>query len=199
MTDSRTRTVPRRSWRSLGTLPVVAAVLTALNGLFILLVAFGNITDYSTNQAFVQHVLSMDTTNFGGTPGQGLDPDVMWHAIADPVLQNIGYVLIILWESAAGVILAVGFGYWIAERGRGYRTARALSTIGLLMIAVLFMGGFIAIGGEWFQMWRSAAWNGEDAALRSAILAVASLVFVHLPSRHWHPDDAPAADPAARV
>ena len=175
-----------RGWRAMGGLPVVAAVLTALNGLFILLVAFGNFTDFGTNQSFVQHVLSMDTTNFGGTPGEGLDPAVMWRAITDPVLQNLGYIAIIVWESAAGIVLAVAVGYWIAERGRGYRTARALSTIGLLMIAILFMGGFIAIGGEWFEMWRSTAWNGEDAALRSAILAVASLVFVHLPSRRWH-------------
>lgn len=180
-----------RGWRSLGTLPVVAAVLAGLNGLFILLVAFGNITDYPTNQAFVQHVLSMDTTNFGGTPGEGLDPAVMWRAITDPVLQNIGYIVIIVWEAAAGILLAVGVGFWIAERGRGYRTARALSTIGLLMIVALFLGGFIAIGGEWFEMWRSTAWNGEDSALRSAILALTSLVFVHLPSRHWHPEDAP--------
>jgi predicted small integral membrane protein len=70
-------------------------------------------------------------------------------------------------------------------RGRGYRVARALSSIGLLMIVVLFMGGFIAIGGEWFQMWRSTAWNGEDAALRNAILALVSLVLVHLPSAPW--------------
>ena len=184
-----TDTTPVRGWRSLGTLPLVVAVLTALNGLFILLVAFGNITDFPTNQAFVQHVLSMDTTNFGGTPGEGLDPAVMWHAITDPVLQNLGYIAIIVWESAAGIVLAVAVGYWIAERGRGYRTARTLSTIGLLMIAILFIGGFIDIGGEWFMMWRSTAWNGEDSALRSALVALLALVFVHLPSKHW---DAPA-------
>ena len=196
MTSTTPATRPPRTWRSLGTLPVVAAVLAALNGLFVLLVAFGNITDFGTNQAFVQHVLSMDTTNFGGTPGEGLDPAVMWHAITEPVLQNIGYVLIIAWEAAAGIVLAVAFGYWIAERGRGYATARALTTIGLLMIVILFMGGFIDIGGEWFMMWRSTAWNGEDAALRSAILALASLVFVHLPSKHW---DEPAEEPLSRA
>jgi len=180
-----------RGWLGLGTLPFAAAILAAINGLYILLVAFGNITDFDTNQAFVQHVLSMDTTNFGGTPGEGLDPDVMWHAISDPVLQNIGYVAIIAWESLAGIVLAVAVGFWIKERGRGYVVARALTTIGLLMIVILFMGGFITVGGEWFQMWRSTSWNGEDAALRNAILALASLIVVHLPSRSWaRADDA---------
>jgi len=31
-------------------------------GLLVSLVAFGNLTDYETNFAFVQHVLTMDTT-----------------------------------------------------------------------------------------------------------------------------------------
>ena len=61
MTNSRTVTLHSR-YRAVGTLPVVCAVLVALNGLYVLLVAFGNITDYSANAAFVQHVLAMDTT-----------------------------------------------------------------------------------------------------------------------------------------
>ncbi len=185
---------PRRArWLSLGALPVVAAVLVAINALDILLVAFGNITDYGTNLAFVQHVMSMDTTNFGAAQGTDLDPNVMWHAITSPVLQHIGYVLIIAWEAAAGIVLAVAFAYWIRERGQGYRVARVLSTIGLLMIVLLFAGGFIAVGGEWFQMWRSTAWNGEDPALRNSLLALLALVFVHLPSRHWTHRDQPEA------
>jgi len=36
------------------------AMIAAI-ALFATLVAFGNITDYGTNLAFVQHVLSMDT------------------------------------------------------------------------------------------------------------------------------------------
>ncbi len=184
-------------WLALGTLPVVAAVLVGINALDILLVAFGNITDYGTNLAFVQHVLSMDTTNFGAAQGTDLDPNVMWHAIDNPVLQQIGYVLIIAWETATGILLAVAFAFWIRERGRGYRVARALSTIGLLMIALLFMGGFIAIGGEWFQMWRSTAGNGEDAALGSTIPAVFALVFVYLPSRSWGRADEPQEPTAA--
>src|ERR1700712_1559927 len=67
--------VPRRQrWMAMDTLFTVGGVLLGLNALHILLVAFGNITDFATNQAFVQHVLSMDTTNFGAPEGQGLDP-----------------------------------------------------------------------------------------------------------------------------
>ena len=44
------------------------AAITALTGitaLYMGLVVFGNITDYETNHAFVQHVFAMDTTGYG--------------------------------------------------------------------------------------------------------------------------------------
>ena len=104
-----------------GTLPVVAAVLVFLNGLYILIVAFGNITDFGTNREFVQHVLSMDTTNFGAEPGTGLDNDVMWRAIENETIQDMAYVGLIAWESATALILMAATALWVRERGTGYR------------------------------------------------------------------------------
>jgi predicted small integral membrane protein len=180
---------PRRaSWLNLGTLPVAAAVLVALNGLYVLIVAFGNITDFGTNQAFVHHVLSMDTTNFGKPQGTDLDPHVMWRAITSPVIQNIAYVALIAWEVATAVVLIVAVVLWIRERGRGFVRARRLSSIGLGMLLLLFFGGFIVAGGEWFQMWTSTAWNGEDPAFRNSVLALLALVVIHLPSKSWSDD-----------
>lgn len=183
-----TTTPERRTWwQALGSLPFVVFVLVACNALYISLVAFGNITDYDTNYAFVQHVLSMDTTNFGGEAGTGLDPDIMWRAITDPVMWNIGYIGIIVWESIAGVVLIAASILWLrafAKRG-SYETPKALSTIGLLMIVVLFFAGFIAIGGEWFSMWRSDAWNGEETAFRNCVLAVLTLVLIHTTAQAW--------------
>jgi predicted small integral membrane protein len=178
----------RSSWLNLGTLPVAAAVLVALNGLYVLIVAFGNITDFGTNQAFVHHVLSMDTTNFGKPQGTGLDPHVMWRAITSPVVQNIAYVALIAWEVATAIVLLVAVVLWIRERGRGYVTARRLSSIGLAMLLLLFFGGFIVAGGEWFQMWTSTAWNGEDPAFHNSVLALLALVVIHLPSKSWSDD-----------
>ena len=169
----------------LGSLPVAAALLVALNGLYIAFVAFGNITDFGTNQAYVQHVLAMDTTNFGAEPGTNLDPDVMWRAITNETVQDIVYVGIIAWETFTALVLVAAVIFWVRERGAGYRTARALSTVGLLMLLLLFFGGFIAIGGEWFQMWKSDAWNGLDPAFRNSVLALLALVLVHIPSPHW--------------
>lgn len=172
----------RSRWMVLGTMSTAGGVLIALNALFILLVAFGNVTDFATNQAFVHHVLAMDTANFGSLPGQGLDPSVLWHAVESRPLQTAAYVAIIAWEVLAGLALGVATALWFAGSQRRRTTARALATIGLAMTVILFVGGFLAIGGEWFQMWRSADWNGSDAAFRSAGLALLALLVVHHPS-----------------
>jgi predicted small integral membrane protein len=170
------------AWTRWGSLPFAAAILVALNGLYVAFVAFGNITDFGTNQPFVQHVLSMDTTNFGAEPGTNLDDDVMWRAIENETIQNIAYIALIAWEALTAVVLLGSLVYWVRGRQDGYVRARAASTIGLLMLVALFFGGFIAIGGEWFQMWKSEAWNGLDPAFRNSVLAMITLVVVQMAS-----------------
>ena len=49
------------------------------------------------------------------------------------------------------------------------------------MIVLLFFGGFIDVGGEWFQMWRSTTWTGLDTAFRNAVFAIATLILIQLP------------------
>jgi predicted small integral membrane protein len=138
-----------------GTLSLAATLLTATIALYMALVAFGNITDFGTNQQFVRHVLAMDTTF--------KDEDLMWRAITNQGLQDAAYVGIIVWETVAALVLI--YGSWLWARRDDLR-ARRMSTYGLLMVMLLFGAGFIAIGGEWFSMWQSEDWNGLDAATR---------------------------------
>ena len=150
--------------------PHAATLLTATVALYIALVAFGNITDFGTNQQFVRHVLAMDTTF--------KDDDLMWRAITNTGLQDAAYIAIIVWETVAALVLIAGTWFWAR---RSYALARQLSTYGLLMLMLLFGAGFIAIGGEWFSMWQSKTWNGLDAATRVLVLSGFALLVVHLP------------------
>ncbi|MFG3280671.1 DUF2165 domain-containing protein [Streptomyces sp. NPDC048111] len=157
-------------------LPLAAGLLTATVALYMALVAFGNITDFDTNRQFVQHVLAMDTTF--------KDPDLMWRAITSRALQDIAYVLIIIWESVAALVLvvaSVGWARGLRGGAAGPARARRLATVGLVMVLLLFGAGFIAVGGEWFAMWQSKSWNGLDAAARNFMMAGVVLVIVHLP------------------
>jgi predicted small integral membrane protein len=162
-----------------GTLPFVVAVLTLITAAYYTLVAFSNITDFGTNQEFVKHVFAMDTT-FN-------DPDVTWRKITSEAIQNIAYVLIIAWEVLTALVLIWAFVTWVGalRAGGGYDRARRLSTLGWTMVLLLFAGGFIVIGGEWFVMWQSSDWNGLDPALQNVIIAGLALILAHLPSREW--------------
>src|SRR5882757_8511827 len=151
-------------------LPLASALLTATVALYITLVAFGNITDFGTNQQFVRHVLAMDTTF--------KDDDLMWRAITSHALQDAAYVAIIAWETIAALVLIAGTYLWAR---RDDTRARSVSTLGLLMLLLLFGAGFIGIGGEWFSMWQSGDWNGLDAAMRVFLLSGVVLVVIHLP------------------
>ncbi|WP_172383696.1 DUF2165 domain-containing protein [Streptomyces sp. MNP-20] len=190
-TDAGERTKRRHEGTGIGTPAVAAAVLTGVVALYIALVAFGNITDFDSNQQFVRHVLAMDTTF--------KDDDLMWRAVESRALQDAAYVAIIAWETLAALTLIAGTALWIAGlrgRGDGYARARRVSTTGLLMLVLLFGGGFIGIGGEWFAMWQSEDWNGLDAATRVVTLCGIALLVVHLPFVGRRSSGADGADPA---
>ncbi|MCE6994293.1 DUF2165 domain-containing protein [Saccharothrix sp. S26] len=151
-----------------GSLRAAVTALTGITALYMGLVVLGNVTDYDTNHAFVQHVLAMDTT-FGS-------PNTSWRAITSPAAVTAVYVLIILWEAVTALVLVAGLVAWLRRREE---VARRLSSTGWVMQVLLFGGGFIAIGGEWFLMWQSKEWNGLSAAFQNFVVAALGLVLLH--------------------
>ncbi len=102
-------------------------VMCVALGLFCLLVAFDNITDYTTNYLFVQNVMSMDTT-FPGT-------ELRYRAITNPTLWQLAYAMIIAAEAATGALFLIGaFRLWqvrdapgeMFNRAKAYAIAAAL-------------------------------------------------------------------------
>jgi predicted small integral membrane protein len=176
--------VPRRPSHLLAlcTLPISAAVMTVLVALYLVLVTFGNITDFGTNLAFVQHVLAMDTTFH--------DPDLMWRSITSPVAQHVAYLAVISWEALTSAVLVWAAVLWsLALRHGSFGRARGAATLGYLMALALWVGGFLAIGGEWFAMWQSKQWNGLAPALQNTVVTSIGLVLTQLPSREWDAAD----------
>jgi predicted small integral membrane protein len=147
--------------------------LTLTLGLYFVLVAFGNITDYGTNFQFVKHVLNMDS----------LPPDshVAWRAINSELIDHLTYGVNIAWEAIAGVLSALG-GIRMALRLKSpeFGEAKTYAIAGLWTGMLLWSLAFITIGGEWFMMWESATWNGELAALRMFTLNGMLLLFLQL-------------------
>ena len=61
-----------------------------------------------------------------------------------------------------------------------FQRAKGITALGDMFGFGLWFVGFMGVGGEWFAMWQSADWNGQDAAFRfyMTILAVAIYVFL---------------------
>lgn len=61
-----------------------------------------------------------------------------------------------------------------------FARAKAVTALGVLLGFGLWFIGFMVVGGEWFAMWQSDVWNGQDAAFRFTIVILAVGVFVLL-------------------
>jgi predicted small integral membrane protein len=150
--------------------------MVAAIALFATIVAFGNITDYGTNLAFVQHVLSMDTIFERST--------IRYRAITSPTLQQLAYAVIIATEALTAVLCWIGAWALSAKRradARAFNGAKTFAVAGLALGFLLWQVGFMTLGGEWFGMWQSKSWNGVPDAFRFVMVIMAVLIFVALP------------------
>jgi len=143
------------------TIRLAKTLLLAAMGLFFTLVVFNNVTDFDSNYQFVRHVLLMDST-FPGNRG-------MWRAVASPALHLLFYGSIILWEALNAVLC-----WWGAVRllralrapAAEFARAKAVGVAALTAGMLLWFVAFLSVGAEWFLMWQSKLWNGQDAAFR---------------------------------
>jgi predicted small integral membrane protein len=143
---------------------------------FAFLVTFGNLTDYGTNFQFVRHVMSMDTTFANNA--------AMYRAITTPWMWHAGYALIIAGEALTCLfLLAGGIRLMLAIRlaAPEFQRKKDLALVGCTLGFAVWFFGFMVVGGEWFLMWQSATWNGQQSAFRFYMTILAVLIFVMQP------------------
>jgi len=149
--------------------------------LFYTILVLNNITDYGSNYEFVRHVLMMDST-FPGNHG-------MWRAINSPVVHHGFYNGIIVWESVTMLLC-----WWGGVRLlKSYRadTAQFAAALNVAVIALttsllMWLVAFLDVGGEWFLMWQSRIWNGQEAAFQ--MFTIVGVVLLVLVQREPNPD-----------
>ena len=141
---------------------------------FAALCAGDNVWDYGANFDFVRHVLSMDTTFH--------DPLIMGRAVTAPALWHAGYWLIITGEALTGLLFALGASaMWQARHASAtaFQRAKHWSVAGALAGFLVWFFGFVVVGGEWFAMWQSRIWNGQEGAFRFYLTILAVLIYVN--------------------
>jgi len=155
-------------------LRVSKAVLVLAIAFFYTILVLNNITDYGSNYEFVRHVLMMDST----FPGNHL----MWRAFSSPRVHTVFYIGIIAWESVT-MVLCWWAGVRLLKSYRGDReqfdAALNVAVIALTTSLLMWLVAFLDVGGEWFLMWQSRIWNGQEEAFRMfTIVGVVFLVVV---------------------
>jgi predicted small integral membrane protein len=140
------------------------------------LVVFNNTTDYSPNFQFIRHVLMMDST-FPNNAG-------MWRAINSPAIHTVFYITVIGWETVTMILCWWG-GVRLARSLRvaagDFQRAKNVAVAGLTVGLLLWLVAFLTVGAEWFLMWQSATWNGQEAAFR--MFTVVGIVLILLVQR----------------
>ena len=151
-------------------------VMTAALAAFAFIVTYDNLIDYGSNYEFVKHVLSMDTT----FPGNKL----MGRAIASPALWTVGYAGIIAGEGLTSLLLGIGaISMFLAMQApaTGFQRTKVWVVTGVTLGFLVWFFGFMVVGGEYFAMWQSKTWNGQEAAFRFYMTMLAVLIFVMQP------------------
>jgi predicted small integral membrane protein len=158
------------------TLRTCKTLLVFAVAIFYSFVVLNNTTDYNSNYQFVRHVMMMDST-FPGNHG-------MWRAVNSPALHTAFYLSIIAWETVTmvlcwwgGVVMARA----LKESAVEFHRAKDVAIVALTVSLLMWLVAFLSVGGEWFLMWQSKAWNGQDAAFRMFTVVGIVLVLVAQP------------------
>ena len=147
--------------------------LLAAVAFFFTLVVFNNTTDYNSNFQFVRHVLMMDST-FPANRG-------MWRALNPAWIHAFFYGSIIATEAAIAVLSWWGVVRLLQARHSpqvDFQRAKDIGIAALTLGCLLWSVAFISIGGEWFLMWQSKSWNGQDAAFRMFTILALTLLYL---------------------
>jgi predicted small integral membrane protein len=164
------------------TLRAVKLALVFAVALYYTVLVFNNTTDFDSNYQFVRHVLMMDST-FPGNRG-------MWRALNQPAWHTVFYLSIIAWEFVTMILCWWG-GWRLARELRGtavaFGHAKRISIIGLTLALLMWLVAFLTVGEEWFLMWQSKTWNGQEVAVRMFTVIGIVLLLVALPDIEEQP------------
>jgi|SRR5271163_622631 len=158
------------------TIRLVKITLLFAVALFYTLIVFNNITDYNSNYLFVYHVLDMDST-FPGNYG-------MWRAVHSTFVYRSLYDSIICWEALTAALTWTG-GALLVRKLRApvvaFNLAKRVAVAALTLGLLLWFVAFLTVGAEWFLMWQSKTWNGQEAAFRMFTVVGIVLIFLVMP------------------
>ena len=68
-----------------------------------------------------------------------------------------------------------------------FHSAKRVAIAALSLSLLMWLMAFLSVGGEWFLMWQSKTWNGQDAAFRMFTVIGIVLLFLAQPDAEGQP------------
>jgi predicted small integral membrane protein len=153
----------------------IKCLFAASFSFYFLLLAFNNLSDYASNQAFVEGVLGMEDI-FS-------NPTNQWRAISWPWAVPVFYGMIIIWELGTSFILGRGAFLMWRQKGKNalkFDLGKKWVSSGYIMSFILWFVFFVTVASEWFLMWQSEIWNAQSTAFALTGITLLLLIFHHL-------------------
>ena len=141
-------------------LRMVKVLLILTVGVWGLIGAFGNLTNWTGVIESVSKTISMSTLQGG---------ELDWRATSNPILIYLGAAMIPAAKILSGVLCFAGaWRMWSAksEGGLAFERAKELALAGCGIALLMLFSGWIVIADTWFQGWRSETLR--DSALSTA-------------------------------
>ena len=153
-------------------IPLLLVLGTAVMGL---IVCLNNITAPGANMRFVEHIMTMDTTD--------MDPGTQWREIRSPVLHRIAFVSILVCELAVTALGLVG-SYFLAANLTGpadaWEAAKLFGYLTFLMALVVWFLIIQVVGAEWYVSWQSEKWNAIRDSTRINLITLAGVILLRM-------------------
>jgi predicted small integral membrane protein len=83
--------------------------------------------------------------------------------------------VLLCWAATVRLVIA------LKQSTVAFRTACITAVAAVTLGMLLWFVAFLSIGGEWFLMWQSHSWNGQDAAFRMFTMLGIILLFLSQP------------------
>ena len=79
------------------------------------------------------------------------------------------YLSIIAWEFVTMILCWWGglpLARLLHASNLEFQRAKTVAIVGLTLSLLMWFMAFLIVGGEWFLMWQSKTWNGQDHAFQ---------------------------------
>jgi predicted small integral membrane protein len=98
--------------------------------------------------------------------------------------------MIIAWEFGTMILAWWGLANLIRlvrDPAIAFNAGKRIATVALTLSVVMWLVAFLDVGGEWFLMWQSHIWNGQEEAFRMFVIVAFVLLLLLQPDADTEP------------